>query len=85
MLTLFLDVFWVAFDNATDSTLKVVPDPRMTLIEHRRILDAIQAKNVDAARQALLDSYSSIEQRIKSVTIAYKVPSETEDGSGDGS
>ena len=64
-LTLFLDIFWVAFDNAVDPSIKAIPDAQLTLDEHRRIVEALKAGDVGAARQALLDSYMSIDTRLE--------------------
>jgi DNA-binding FadR family transcriptional regulator len=64
-LTLFLDIFWVAFHNAVDPSIKAIPDAQLTLDEHRRIVEAIKANDVAAARQALLDSYMNIDTRLE--------------------
>jgi DNA-binding FadR family transcriptional regulator len=58
-----LDAFWTVFDNATDASVKSTPDAISTLRDHRRILEAVRSGSVDAARDALADSYVSFEQR----------------------
>lgn len=68
MLTLFLDIFWEAFNNATDETIKAVPNAHTTWAEHERIVAALRARDVDAARSAVLASYIGIRGRIRRAT-----------------
>jgi DNA-binding FadR family transcriptional regulator len=68
MLTLFLDIFWEAYNNATDETIKAIPDAQTTWADHERIVAALQARDLQAARSALLASYVSIRERIKQAT-----------------
>jgi DNA-binding FadR family transcriptional regulator len=67
MLTLFLDIFWVAFDNAIDPAIKASPDPYVTLEEHRRVLEGIKAGDESATRHALMATYANLENRIAAV------------------
>jgi DNA-binding FadR family transcriptional regulator len=64
MLTLFLDIFWEAFNYGAEQSIGGHPDPALPLAAHRRILEAVQARDAGAARQAILDSYVDLEERL---------------------
>ncbi len=65
MLLLIMGAFWTVFDNATDAALKSQPDPYDTVADHRRIVDAVRARDRVAARAALEASYAAFEQRYR--------------------
>ncbi|HWG83982.1 MAG TPA: FCD domain-containing protein, partial [Deinococcales bacterium] len=64
MLLRLLDVFWVAFRNAVQYVQRGPDSPLSTYRDHAAILDAIATRDAEAARQALLDHYEGIKQRL---------------------
>jgi DNA-binding FadR family transcriptional regulator len=68
LLIIFLDMFWVAYDNSNQGVLKALPDPYETLDQHRAILQAVKSGNVDACHKAVLNSYRNIEERLNAAT-----------------
>lgn len=62
-----LDVFWVAFDNVGIETVKKDLDPVKTLREHQAILDAVRAGDASQARRNLVQSFSSLQERLDEV------------------
>ena len=72
MLIIFLDMFWVAYDNSNQGALKATPDPYETLDQHRAILEAVKSGDVEACRKVILDSYRNIEERLNAATEQHK-------------
>jgi DNA-binding FadR family transcriptional regulator len=63
MLKLF-DVFWVVFDNISNELIHDA-DPIITYEEHRAILEAVRARDVERARRRLEQSNTHLPARIE--------------------
>jgi DNA-binding FadR family transcriptional regulator len=64
MLSALIDIFWVAFNKASNFTNLDNPTPLDTWRDHHEIVEAIAAKDVDLARRRLDDHYRGIQQVI---------------------
>ncbi|WP_224544515.1 FadR/GntR family transcriptional regulator [Mesorhizobium sp. CA16] len=64
MLSALIDIFWVAFNKASDFTNLDNPTPLATWRDHHEIVEAVAAKDVDMARSRLDDHYRGIQQVI---------------------
>jgi DNA-binding FadR family transcriptional regulator len=58
-----LDVFWLAYRHASQHIASDA-DPGRTWLEHRTILDALEARDVPRARRALEEHYSGLKTRL---------------------
>lgn len=63
LLQLF-DVFWVVFANIGDETIHAA-DPIVTFEDHRAILEAVRARDVEGARCCLEESNKHLPERIR--------------------
>ena len=61
MLTKLIDVFWLAFYKASDFVNLENPDPLATWRDHHDIVEAVAARDVDAARKRLDHHYHGIQ------------------------
>jgi DNA-binding FadR family transcriptional regulator len=64
MLSALIDIFWTAFYKASDFANLTNPTPLATWRDHHEIVEAVAAKDVEAARQRLGAHYSGIQQVI---------------------
>lgn len=62
MLSALIDIFWVAFNKASNFTNLDNPRPLATWRDHHEIIEAVAAKDVDRARRRLDDHYRGIQQ-----------------------
>jgi len=65
LLIKLLDVFWTVYQNLHDRSLGITRDLEAELRNHEQILQAIEAKDVELARQRLLDHFDGIKERLK--------------------
>lgn len=67
VLLKLLDTFWLAFRKATELAQHITwdSDPVRTYEKHQRIVDAIEARDADAAREALKYHYDDLTMRIE--------------------
>jgi DNA-binding FadR family transcriptional regulator len=61
MLSALIDIFWTAFYKASDFANLTNPTPLATWRDHHDIVEAIAAKDVEAARRRLAAHYSGIQ------------------------
>jgi len=73
VMTRLIEVFWVAFYDTSRFADLSNPDPMRTWREHAAIVDAIEARDLAAARKRLEEHYAGIAQ-----VIAYNQSAETE-------
>lgn len=66
MLSALIDIFWVAFNKASNFNNLDNPNPLDTWRDHHEIVEAVANKNVEQARQRLDDHYRGIQQVIAS-------------------
>jgi DNA-binding FadR family transcriptional regulator len=64
MLSALIDIFWIAFNKASDFASLDNPTPLATWRDHHEIVEAVAAKDVDRARHRLDDHYRGIQQVI---------------------
>lgn len=64
MLSALIDIFWVAFNKASNFTNLDNPTPLATWRDHHEIVEAVAAKDIDGARRRLDDHYRGIQQVI---------------------
>lgn len=64
MLSTLIDIFWTAFNKASVFANLTNPTPLATWRDHHEIVEAIAAKDVEAARRRLDAHYSGIQQVI---------------------
>jgi DNA-binding FadR family transcriptional regulator len=64
MLSALIDIFWIAFNKASDFANLDNPTPLATWRDHHEIVEAVAAKDVDRARHRLNDHYHGIQQVI---------------------
>ncbi|KUM27573.1 GntR family transcriptional regulator [Mesorhizobium loti] len=64
VLSALIDIFWVAFNKASDFTNLDNPTLLATWRNHHEIVEAVAAKDVDRARSRLDDHYRGIQQVI---------------------
>jgi DNA-binding FadR family transcriptional regulator len=64
VLSKLLDVFHAIYRNLRDRSLLVTRDPLVEVENHESILGAIEARNVDQARQLMEHHFMGIKQRI---------------------
>jgi DNA-binding FadR family transcriptional regulator len=64
MLSALIDIFWTAFYKASDFANLTNPTPLATWRDHHEIVEAVAAKDVEAARERLGAHYSGIQQVI---------------------
>jgi DNA-binding FadR family transcriptional regulator len=62
MLSALIDIFWLAFNKASDFANLDNPTPLATWRDHHAIVEAVAAKDVEAARRRLDDHYSGIQK-----------------------
>jgi DNA-binding FadR family transcriptional regulator len=60
-----LDVFWTVYDHLRDRSLLEVQDLRLEARSHEQILQALEARDGEAAKQHLIRHFASIEGRLK--------------------
>jgi len=61
MLSALIDIFWMAFYKASDFANLTNPTPLDTWRDHQEIVDAVAAKDVEAARRRLSAHYNGIQ------------------------
>ncbi len=64
MLADLADVFWIAYRNAEVNTIHAASKGMSVLARHRKILQAIEAKDVDRA-QDLIAGDRELEERLE--------------------
>ncbi|KKB11336.1 GntR family transcriptional regulator [Devosia geojensis] len=64
MLSALIDIFWTAFYKASGFANLTNPTPLDTWRDHHEIVEAVAAKDVEAARRRLGDHYSGIQKVI---------------------
>lgn len=64
MLSALIDIFWTAFYKASDFANLTNPTPLDTWRDHHEIVEAVAAKDVEAARRRLSEHYSGIQKVI---------------------
>jgi Transcriptional regulators len=64
MLSALIDIFWTAFYKASGFANLTNPTPLATWRDHHEIVEAVAAKDVEAARRRLGDHYSGIQKVI---------------------
>jgi len=64
MLSSLIDIFWLAFNKASNFNNLENPTPLDTWRDHHEIVEAIAKKDVEQARRRLDDHYSGIQQVI---------------------
>lgn len=64
MLSALIDIFWLAFNKASNFTNLDNPTPLATWRDHHEIVEAIAAKDIEAARARLADHYKGIQDVI---------------------
>ncbi|WP_245460072.1 FadR/GntR family transcriptional regulator [Mesorhizobium sp. M1B.F.Ca.ET.045.04.1.1] len=64
MLSALIDIFWIAFNKASNFANLENPTPLATWRDHHEIVEAVAAKDVERARQRLDDHYRGIQQVI---------------------
>jgi DNA-binding FadR family transcriptional regulator len=62
MLSALIDIFWQAFNKASNFANLGNPTPLATWRDHHEIVEAVAAKDVERARQRLDDHYRGIQQ-----------------------
>jgi DNA-binding FadR family transcriptional regulator len=62
MLSALIDIFWTAFYKASNFANLANPTPLKTWKDHHEIVEAIAARDVEAARARLAAHYSGIQQ-----------------------
>jgi len=69
LLLKLLYIFWKLLENARDETLIVEPDLVGSVARHRKVVEAIERKDVEAAQTSLFEHFESIEKRIEKATL----------------
>lgn len=64
MLSALIDIFWMAFNKASNFNDLDNPEPLSTWRDHHEIVEAIARKDVEQARKRLDDHYRGIQQVI---------------------
>lgn len=64
MLSALIDIFWSAFYKASGFANLTNPTPLDTWRDHHEIVEAVAAKDVEAARRRLAEHYSGIQRVI---------------------
>jgi DNA-binding FadR family transcriptional regulator len=64
MLSALIDIFWIAFNKASNFNNLANPNPLDTWRDHHEIVEAIARKDVEQARRRLDDHYTGIQQVI---------------------
>ena len=64
MLSTLIDIFWIAFNKASDFNNLDNPNPLDTWRDHHEIVEAVANKDVEQARQRLNEHYTGIQQVI---------------------
>jgi len=64
VLSKLLDVFYAIYRNLRDRSLLVTRNPASEVVNHEEILNAIEARNPELARQLILDHFMGVKQRI---------------------
>ena len=64
MLSALIDIFWIAFNKASNFNNLANPHPLDTWRDHHEIVEAIARKDVEQARSRLDDHYTGIQQVI---------------------
>jgi DNA-binding FadR family transcriptional regulator len=65
VLMKLLDIFWDVFKNLRDTSVIAPSDPQRFLLEHKRVLQAIEAKDAELARQRIVEHFSDLRTRIE--------------------
>lgn len=60
MLSALIDIFWLAFNKASDFSNLQNPDPLSTWRDHHEIVEAVANRDVELAKSRLRDHYSGI-------------------------
>jgi DNA-binding FadR family transcriptional regulator len=77
-----LDAFWLTFSKAAEQEQEALgSDPQETFINHARIMDAVLARDLTAAKEALESHYAAVETRLRSLG---DLEVKTENGDSDG-
>ena len=63
-----LQAFWVAFADFDDPAFHDQERGSQSLAEHRLILDAVQARDANLARQRLMYHFRDLRERVKRIT-----------------
>lgn len=66
LLLKLLDVFWVVYQRLRDQAKVEAIDPVRTWENHRRIVEALEARDPAAARMAMLEHFAGVEGRVRS-------------------
>lgn len=69
LLIKLLDVFRAVYQNLQDRSLRVTRDLDAELRNHEQILQAIEAKDAELARQLLVDHFDGIKGRLKTARL----------------
>src|SRR5690606_31749397 len=64
MLSALIDIFWTAFNKASNFNDLDNPEPLDTWRDHHEIVEAVARKDVEQARKRLDDHYRGIQQVI---------------------
>lgn len=65
LLVKLLEIFWDVFRKLRDVTVHVASDPMQEVVNHARIVDAIEARDVALARSRMRDHFRNIEDRLR--------------------
>ena len=65
VLTKLLDVFCEIYKNLRDKSLLSSHDPEAEVVNHERILQAIEAKDIPLAQERIIEHFSRIKERIR--------------------
>lgn len=63
------EVFWIAFENLDNPIIQDAKSVEQDFGNHRAILDAVKARNVDLARQLMMQHFSYLQERIRRATV----------------
>ncbi|NBE52073.1 FadR/GntR family transcriptional regulator [Streptomyces boluensis] len=68
-----LEAFWDAFHRVRTGLVDVPPDPRVTLRQHREILDAVRSGDAIGAERAVREHFGNIRARLGSTVAVSEV------------
>jgi len=66
LFTNLADVFWVAYRKAESETIPIARSGQSILEHHRRILEAVEDRDAELAKQLMFEHFQEIEERLKS-------------------
>jgi len=69
LLVKLLNIFWDVYQNLRDESWLTLMDLDAEARNHERILQAIEAKEVDVAQQRLADHFRAIEERLRTARL----------------